>query len=213
MTPRESNDEPIDILYFLEYRASIEGLRMEPVYPDSRWLAQCAEHGLCPVCKHVDRSRYPMPFDIVLSEAPVIDDEVAFAVETLAVTIWKRSYVEMISRDLREYAVGRCLLPDHTAFEDFVTCYRPTYIIVGGGKQSRYLKCPRCGTVDYEPVGPWHIAAFSLTNDRVFQDARCQFYLTEAALSEYQAQSDLPLLPKGIGVSRISPDHNLLNDA
>jgi len=213
MAARESNDERIEILYFLEYRASIEGLKMAPVYPDAQWLAECAEHGLCPVCKHVDRSRYPVPFDIVFAEAPSVDDEVAFVVATTAVTVWHRSYVEMISKDLSEHVVGRCLLPDQRVVGDFVTCYGPRYIIVNGGKGSRYATCPRCGTVDCEPVGPRHIASPSLTNDRVFQDARCQFYMTGPALSEYQTQSDLPLLPKGIGVSRTSRDDSVLNDA
>ena len=201
MASEQIRDNAIEMLYFLEYRASIDGLKMDPVYPDGRWMAECAKHGLCPLCKHVDRSQYPTPLDIALAEAPIVDDEVAFEVATTGVTIWLRSYIEMILENLREYVVGKCMLADGSVLDDFVTCYGPRYILIEAGRGAPHERCPKCGTVCSEaPVGPMYVLRSSLTDAKVYQDARCQFYMTEDVLSEYQEQLDLPLLPKGIGV-------------
>lgn len=167
--------------YLVTQRTMTECSPGELVFPDETWRRRCPQNGLCPTCGHVDRRRYPAPFDIVLQQAP--EGQPCPRVEGTGVTIWRREVVEMVAEHLRDLAFGRCFLADGSELSRYVTCYSRDCVVIRGNRYSRYQTCPDCGTiVSHVKPGPQYLLRGDVGEGKVCQDAFCRLILPEAVV-------------------------------
>jgi len=180
------------MLYYAKIGINWDDIDPQIVYPDMSWLSNVNSSGICPLCKCINRQRYPAPADVMIERSPN-EDQTSVLIETTNITIWKKDFVEKLSLYRDGFAIGKCFTSDGRILDDYVTCYLRKCITIRGNKQSRYQLCQSCGAIisNVEP-GPKYVLEKELDGSRIYQDALCRFYVTEDVVDDFdEPQEDL----------------------
>lgn len=149
----------------------------DPIMADESWLS-LLDNGLCSQCRCVDRRAFSKPLDIVLEGKP--EWWISFLPENVNLRIWRKDFIDSISKYLEGFVIGRCITTDGSVIDEYVTCYTDRTLVIRGNRQSKYNICPNCGSIESQVrPGPEYILERYLTDAKVYQDSRCNFFFTE----------------------------------
>jgi len=178
------------MLYQIDYGVNPDVCNRAPVMPDNSWLRTMLDDIICSKCLSIDRSQYPRPFNVVLTEMP--SRRTCDVIAGTSITLFHKQFVSLFSSDMQEYVFGCCFSSDGSLLNDYVTCYSKHYIMLRGNQHAYYWKCGCCGKIHSEPKnGPRYVLRHDLSNSMLYQDARCCIYLTESlAMNLYLEQWD-----------------------
>lgn len=148
----------------------------ESVFPTREWIESEKGRSRCASCGTVNRSRFPEPFDMVLSAAPPHCVSDSF----FRIKIYHREFINQISEYLRDFTLGKCVLSDGRILDDYVTQYSRRYILIRGNKHSKYVVCDNCGTVrPHGWYGRQYVLRSYLTESRIYQTPFNQLCIDE----------------------------------
>jgi hypothetical protein len=194
-----------DMLYFIETEPVADMFKAPNLMADENWLYR-QDNGLCPECLHVDRSRYPQPFDVVIESLPASLEEphlkeirqVSLFFANIPFTIWRRDFIDTLREEMSGMVIGQCVLPDGSEVSEYVTCYSKNYVILRGNRQSRYRICPRCGCNASEiHNSPWYLLSKDIQGGPIYQDSECRLYV------DPEIQVRHPFLTKQFNISLV----------
>ena len=140
----------------------------EAVFASKDWRASSQGRSYCQSCVTVNRMRFPVPFDIILSAIP--DYRISGDVLLTCLRIYNKKFVEQIKEYLGDFTIGRCFSADGELVDEYVTLYSKRYILIRGNKKSKYVRCEECGTVrPHGWYGRQYVLRSYLTESRVYQ--------------------------------------------
>lgn len=141
----------------------------EAIFASRKWLTSEKGISYCESCGRVNRTQFPVPYDIELSIVPM--HRISGVVLWTGLKIYHKEFIDQIRDYLGDFTIGKCVLDDGSVLEDFMTLYSRRYILIRGNKKSKYRTCQECGTV--MPIG-WYGRQYALrsylTSSRVYQN-------------------------------------------
>jgi hypothetical protein len=165
------------MLYRIESAYAPEIPMVQSLFPDSVWMANAIGSAVCEVCHCINRSRFPEPFNCVVTGS--VEEQAIAAIETLNVQMFRRDVIAALAEDMDHFSFGKVSFIDDDLHADFATCYCTDWITARGGPQSQYAVCPKCEAVlSHLGNSPEYILAADLAGHRVYQDAKCRLYLS-----------------------------------
>ena len=158
-------------------------LELSTNHPDAthatkEWILNERGKIICPECNSINRAWYPRPVDVVLRWHP---GHMVTSIICLAGSrIFHKDFIDQIGSHLASFVTGKCLLPNGTVINDYVTCYTNQWIVKRGGKGSVYRECQTCGAIyPSGEVGPQYTLRAYLSGAPIHQDAITSLYLDE----------------------------------
>ena len=150
----------------------------EATHPARDWPPAAYGSMLCKDCRIIDRSQYPMPVDAHVLSMP--RGEIFGLVGWTGISVFHVGLIDQLRPYLAGCAFGKCLDAEGNLIEDYVTCYSQTYIVLRGGKKSKYWICQTCGSISSQ-LGQDrpYLLRRQLTEAQVYQNAHCFMYVTE----------------------------------
>ena len=127
----------------MERLVKVNSALEESVFPTRQWIESEKGKSRCSSCGTVNRSRFPEPFDMVLSVKP--DHRISG--NFFRIMIYHRYFADQIRDYLEDFSLGKCVLADGQILDEYVTLYSRGYILIRGNKKSEYVVCNECGTV------------------------------------------------------------------
>jgi hypothetical protein len=140
---------------------------------DLDWVRQSVGKLFCEHCRTVNRKLYPQPIDVVLRQIPP-RTWTSGGCFRVGIPIYRADFAAIVQREVPEFIAGRCLLPDSSVVEDYVTLYSPTWLLMRGDEQTTTRVCQLCGSVWTDlvmvfPGRPAYLLRHQLTGASIYQ--------------------------------------------
>jgi hypothetical protein len=151
----------------------------DPVFVTIEWRRGSIGTIFCEECKKINYDIFPRPIDIVLTE-PLECMIANTPANAGAIDFFHKDFVAQIKHHLKDFVFGKCLLPNGTVIEDYVTLYCKHWIFQRGNKQSKYNICTKCGSISPNgEYGRQYIIRSCLTDASVYRSSFGSLYLDE----------------------------------
>lgn len=166
----------------IESLSCVVSSHSDPTLPDKEWYSKSEGTLFCQRCRQINRSRYPAPIDVNLRYLPKGIAE--GLVSRVGLSVFRRNLIKELEPHLHGYVLGKCYLRGKIV-EDYVTLYHRHYIVLRGGKKSKYYTCQECGSVSsLTDPGIAYVLRKDLTDQLVYQEVNCMLYLADELVAQ-----------------------------